>query len=168
MAAASFGCVSSGMPASSGHPLDGRAAPRVSVRPPGQAEVGIPSGRAETALTVVDFWASWCAPCIRAMPELERLHRQYREAGVEVIGVDVDERRSDGDAAAARAGASFTIVHDPWGRVVRAYGLRSIPMTFVLDRRGVVRWSGNDLGALRGAIDALLEEAHASAPVGRR
>ncbi len=88
-------------------------------------------------VVVVDFWATWCGPCIRAMPKLESLSRRY--AGqVEVIAVNLD------DFAKARkmfdeGGYRMTLVADD-GQVSSRYGVSTIPHTVVIDREGVVRF----------------------------
>ena len=87
-------------------------------------------------VVLVDFWATWCGPCIRAMPKLESLSRRY--AGqVEVIAVNLD------DAAKARSmfddgGYRMTLVADD-GQVSTRYGVSTIPHSVVIDREGVVR-----------------------------
>ncbi len=87
-------------------------------------------------VVVVDFWATWCGPCIRAMPKLESLSRRF--AGeLEVIAVNLD------DAAKARAmfdegGYRMTLVSDD-GQVSTRYGVSTIPHSVVIDREGIVR-----------------------------
>ncbi len=87
-------------------------------------------------VVVVDFWATWCGPCIRAMPKLESLSR--RHAGeLEVIAVNLD------DATKARAmfdegGYRMTLVADD-GQVSTRYGVSTIPHSVVIDREGIVR-----------------------------
>jgi thiol-disulfide isomerase/thioredoxin len=87
-------------------------------------------------VVVVDFWATWCGPCIRAMPKLESLSRRY--AGqVEVIAINLD------DFAKARqmfdeGGYRMTLVGDD-GQVSTRYGVSTIPHSVVIDRDGIVR-----------------------------
>jgi thiol-disulfide isomerase/thioredoxin len=91
-------------------------------------------------LTVVNFWATWCAPCVAEMPSLERLHRALGREGLAVVGVSVDESEGDLEGFVARAGIHFPVLRDPGGRVAaRAFGVEGYPTTFVLDARGVVR-----------------------------
>ncbi len=88
---------------------------------------------------VVDFWATWCAPCRLSMPHLSAIQNRYRDQGLAVIGVSVD----DGDPEmvrrfAARLRLSFRVaVADQ--HVMDLYGpLRAIPTTFYINRRGDV------------------------------
>ena len=151
-------CNAPRMPGSSGHPLDGGEAPRFSVQSQAARDVGVP-GSPTTRVTVLDFWASWCVPCVRSLPGMERLYRSHHAEGLQVIGVNIDEEASVAEQAAADAGTTFPVVHDPQGRVARSYGIRSIPMTFVIDGQGIVRWSGRDPEAMRVAVETLLLEA---------
>jgi thiol-disulfide isomerase/thioredoxin len=105
-------------------------------------------------ITVLDFWATWCKPCLAAMPKLDQLARANPE--IAVIAVNLD------DAAAARAlfdqrHYAMTLVADD-GDASERFGVSSIPHTVVLDRRGVVRevvrGAGADLGAILATIRA--------------
>lgn len=92
------------------------------------------------SVVVVDFWASWCAPCVAEMPSLERLHRALGKEGLAVIGVSADE-----DEAALRRFVeehhlTFPILRDPGGHVAsEAYRTTGYPETFVVDAQGVLR-----------------------------
>ena len=98
---------------------------------------------------VLDFWATWCAPCRATMPHLDTVQKRYRESGLIVLGVSVD----DGDAEfvkryAAKLGVKFRLAMAD-EEVLDSYGpIRSIPTTFFIDRRGVV------LRRVVGYIDA--------------
>lgn len=103
-------------------------------------------------VVVVDFWATWCGPCIRMMPKLESLSRRY--AGqVEVIAINLD------DAAKARSmfdegNYRMTLVADD-GQVSLRYGVSTIPHSVVIDRDGVVRT------VYRGGSSALVADVEA-------
>ncbi len=89
---------------------------------------------------VLNFWATWCAPCRREMPTLERLARE-RAAVLVVLGVNLDS----GDPAPVRAfirelGLTFPILLDPERTLLARYRLVGVPTTFVLDRAGVIRY----------------------------
>ncbi len=87
----------------------------------------------------LNFWATWCGPCKIEMPAMERLYREYRRQGFAILAVSTD---SEG-AVVTRPyrdslGLSFTIVHDPEALVMRLYGVRSLPETFLVNREGVI------------------------------
>jgi peroxiredoxin len=87
----------------------------------------------------LNFWATWCEPCKVEMPAMERLYRDYRRQGLAILAVSSDPE----GAAVTRPfrdslGLSFTIAHDQDAVVMRMYGVRTLPHTFLVDRRGVI------------------------------
>lgn len=89
-------------------------------------------------VVLVDFWASWCAPCRESFPWMARMQQQYAARGLVVVTVDLDE---DADAAAqflaAQPGAAaFSQLQDPQGRLAEAYGLGVMPSSLLFDRQG--------------------------------
>jgi cytochrome c biogenesis protein CcmG/thiol:disulfide interchange protein DsbE len=143
------------MPPSARHPLAGDAAPEFQRVALSAREVGIPGGD-RTRVTVIDFWASWCTACEETIPVLDELWRDRKRDGVMVIGVSVDESPDEAASAAERLGASFPIVVDQ--RLAGRYAVAQIPLTFVVDRRGTVRWVGRDPSAMRQAVLYVLYE----------
>lgn len=87
----------------------------------------------------LNFWATWCGPCKVEMPAMERLYRDYRRQGFVILAVS-----SDPEGAAVTGpfrdslGLSFTIAHDPEMVVGRMYGVRTLPITFLIARDGVI------------------------------
>jgi peroxiredoxin len=90
-------------------------------------------------VVVLNFWASWCGPCIEETPSLVRMQDRVRDKGVMVLGVSIDED----DAAYHRFLKNFNInfitVRDPEQTAAAKYGTTGWPETFVIDRQGVVR-----------------------------
>lgn len=149
-------CVGS-MPPSLNHPLAGAPAPAMPDLHGESTEVGIVRG-APTKVTVVDFWASWCQGCQESLPALDALYRDRRGDGLAVIGVSVDERRDDAFATAQALHATFPIVVDQDARLLQKYRVAQVPLTFVVDRAGTVRWVGRDPAAVRRAVEVVLAE----------
>src|SRR5262249_33548231 len=89
---------------------------------------------------LVDFWATWCAPCVAELPRVQAAYARYRDSGFEVVGVSLDETRA--------AVVDFTRTRKiPWrqihnassgGDLVEAFGVGSIPATFLIDPQGTI------------------------------
>lgn len=90
-------------------------------------------------VVMINFWASWCAPCRVEMPHLQRLHEQYRAAGFLLLGVSVDDDAARAVQAAQRAGVTFAVLLDTDKSVSARYDLRTMPSTVLVDRDGRLR-----------------------------
>jgi thiol-disulfide isomerase/thioredoxin len=109
---------------------------------------------------LVDFWATWCAPCVTAMPELERLHEQYAASGFSVVGISIDEEH-DRVAKLVRQGRiGYPVFLDAtetpaWS----TFHVRSVPAAFLVDAEGriVQQWLGKvDLSEVELAVAKLV------------
>ncbi len=112
---------------------------------------------------VVDFWATWCEPCKEAMPTLDRLARELAPRGLAVYGVSIDEDREQIAAFLARHPVSFPILWDRGAERVQRFDVTQVPVTVLVDRRGVVRyvhqgWDRSTARRQREQIEALLAE----------
>jgi cytochrome c biogenesis protein CcmG, thiol:disulfide interchange protein DsbE len=152
-----LGCGPGRMPASLGHPLAGAAAPEFHESAIDGREVDVPRSF-RTLATVIDFWASWCAGCQESIPALDALYRDERHDGVLVIGVSVDQSRSDAEKLVERLHASFPVIFDPDMQIAGSYGVAQVPITFVVDERGTVRWVGRSPSEARRAVHVVLAE----------
>jgi cytochrome c biogenesis protein CcmG/thiol:disulfide interchange protein DsbE len=150
-------CGAGAMPESIAHPLAGVQAPEFHERSTSAREVGIP-GRRRTRVTVVDFWATWCPACQISIPALDSLFRDHKDDGLMVIGINVGEPEPQAAAGAQSLGASFPIVADRGQRLSAQYGVAQIPLTFVIDRDGIVRWVGTDSSQATAAALVVLAE----------
>lgn len=112
----------------------GRPAPVFALND-GQHAVSLASLRGHVVL--LNFWASWCAPCLAEMPSLEALQQQVPE--VKVVGVAFDEDAATYQAYLARRPVSFLSVLDAAGTVHSQFGTFRPPETYVIDKNGVIR-----------------------------
>ena len=115
-------------------------------------------------VVLVNVWATWCGPCKREIPSLVRLYQSRRDKGLEILAVSVDRTSSARVASfAERYQMNFPVLLNPRGDVANNYWARSIPSTFLVDKKGVIRWKvigtreWDDAQAL-ARIDPLLAE----------
>ena len=102
-------------------------------------------------VVLLNFWATWCGPCRVEMPTMEQLYHTFARKDFEILAVSIDAQ----GVAVTRPfqqeyHLTFPILHDPDYRVGLMYGARSLPMTFLIDRQGVVRhqiFGARDWGA---------------------
>ena len=92
-------------------------------------------------VVVVNFWASWCVPaCYDEAPSLERAWQAYRDRGVVLIGVNIQDKEEPARRFLAQFRHTFPNAPDPAGRVSVDYGVYGVPETFFIDRTGRVRF----------------------------
>lgn len=103
------------------------------------------------SVVLLDFWATWCEPCTKELPELEKLQRELAAQGVVVVGVSLDRERKNALDLANALKLSFKLLHDPEGKVAELYDPPKMPSTYVIDRDGVVRFVN---AGFTGAADA--------------
>lgn len=111
----------------------------------------------------IDFWASWCPPCVKSFPFMNELDRDLRERGLRVVAIDVDQQVEDARSFLLRHEARFAVGADPAGACPREFGVPGMPTSYLIDRKGVVRYVHNgfrdgEREELRRRIEALLAE----------
>ncbi len=113
-------------------------------------------------VVLVDFWASWCLPCAKSFPVLDELQKKYGDRVV-IVGVNVDEKKSNMDTFLKKHPVSFTIVRDGEQKLVSVVSPETMPTSFILDSEGKVRFLHNGFHGEEtqkeyvGEIDSLLK-----------
>ena len=105
-------------------------------------------------VVILNFWASWCFPaCYEEAPHLEAAWQTYRDRGVMVIGVDIQDRDTEAKAFIERLTLSFPNGPDPQGKISIDYGIYGVPETFFIRKDGTIHYKHV------GALDATLLKA---------
>jgi cytochrome c biogenesis protein CcmG, thiol:disulfide interchange protein DsbE len=117
-------------------PKVGAPAPAFSLpRLEGSGDISLASFRGKTV--VLNFFASWCAPCKREAPDLESVWRRYRSDGLVVLGVDSGDARGDAKRFLSAHGVTYPVVFDPGEKLAQGlYPLPGLPVTYVINRAG--------------------------------
>lgn len=116
------------------------------------------------SIVVMNFWASWCAPCRVEAPDLQQIYETYQPQGVEMIGVLVRDTKAQGTTFKQQVGLTYPSIFDPSTKValqLNGYPLAAIPSTVVIDTDGQVAASYVsvvDLVSLSATIEKLLAE----------
>ena len=111
----------------------------------------------------LDVWASWCHPCLEAMPELNRLRNARAAEGFEILAVNIDAEPQDAVDTLARIAVDYPVVSDPESWILAEYGIDGVPTAFLIDRRGQIRhtvrgFRPNELSDIERRIGVLLRE----------
>lgn len=142
------------VPPSAQSPLVGQPLPSFSRRT--LAGQKIESDATRGQLVVVKFFAEYCAPCKRTLPAAQKLHAKNPD--VVFIGISEDEYASQAQGMVDGFGLSFPVVHDKGNVLAGRFRVSEMPVTFVVDAQGVVRWvggPGQDEDDLEAAVAAL-------------
>ncbi len=112
----------------------------------------------------VDFWASWCPPCIKSFPFMNALHAQYQAQGLTVIAVNLDDNPEDVAHFLRRHHADFMVAFDNHHRdCARHFAVQAMPSSYLLDKQGNVRYvhlgfKKNETESVQATLKQLLEE----------
>jgi thiol-disulfide isomerase/thioredoxin len=87
---------------------------------------------------LINFWATWCGPCVEEMPTIEKYYHQYKNE-LRVLAVNDDEPAADVENFVHDMGLSFDILLDPGAKVQSLYRLRGYPTSFIVDAEGIIR-----------------------------
>jgi thiol-disulfide isomerase/thioredoxin len=109
----------------------------------------------------LDFWASWCAPCQKSMPQLEALRKEFPADRFVLIGVNVDRDTAAAKKLLGKHGVGYPSASDPEGGLPERFGLETMPTAYLIDADGVIRYvhrgfRDGDIETVRERIRALL------------
>lgn len=91
-------------------------------------------------VVMLNFWASWCAPCREEMPHLNAINAEYKDMGFKLLGVNVDEKQRDADRAIDRLKVEFPVLFDTENNVAELFKVDAMPTTILIDRDGEIRY----------------------------
>ena len=115
-------------------------------------------------VVLLDFWASWCGPCKKSFPELDKLQQAYADKGFLLLAINVDEKAASMETFLKEHPVGFAVVRDAQQKLVAAASVESMPTSILVDRKGVIRFQhvgfrGEEtIKQLKAEIEKLLAE----------
>lgn len=117
-----------------------------------------------SSITVFDFWATWCKPCVQLIPKLNDLQDEYSESGVSIVGVNIDDPRSVNKVKpfTSSLGVKYPILLDTDQKLSEQLNVSAVPTLVIVDNQGAIVWihegySYGDENLIKTKIDELLE-----------
>jgi len=140
---------------------DRQVAPDFTLPDPGGRKVSLEKFRGKVVF--LNFWATWCESCREEMPSMERLYQEFKGRGLEIVAVNVKDKRPAALAFVKELKLNYPVLMDPEGEVGLLYGAFGLPVTYLIDRQGIVLarlWGPADWHspAARKLIAALLDQ----------
>ena len=110
----------------------------------------------------LDFWATWCSPCLKSFPWMEKMRLKYADQRLRIVAVAVDGTAAEVRAFADKLGAAFDIVHDPEGKLAAQMNILGMPTSYIYDRSGQLQhthvgFRQADLPELEMAINHVIQ-----------
>ncbi|MGY6276964.1 TlpA family protein disulfide reductase [Methylomonas sp. MgM2] len=126
-----------------------------------QTELDLSKHKGQVVL--VDFWATWCPPCKKSMPFLNRLHTEYRAQNFEVLAINVDEDSDEAKKFLTSNPIEYPTTFDPNGTCPQTFDVKAMPSSYLIDKTGVIRYihlgfRDEDKGAIENQIADLIAQ----------
>lgn len=113
----------------------------------------------EGKVVYVDFWASWCAPCLKSFPWMTQLHAAHQAQGLVVLAVNLDREGPAADKFLSGRDVPFRVLRDPEGELAIAFAVQAMPTAFVFGRDGAFAWKHEGFrDAEAGEVEAQVRE----------
>jgi peroxiredoxin len=141
--------------------LVGRAAPDFALKDLEGKQTALSNLKGQ--VVVLDFWATWCQPCVRSLPELSDFQKDIAGKGVRVYAVNLQEDRTKVDSFLQAHRLNLPVLLDPQGELAQKFHITAIPETVVIGKDGLVKKifignSSQSMEELRAAVNAALQE----------
>ena len=136
--------------------LVGKSAPDFQVKDLKGEELSLKKYRGQVVL--VDFWATWCGPCLVELPNVKRTYEKYKDQNFQIIGISLDRSKQPLETFIEREGLAWDHYWDQSQKITTQYGVRGIPSTFLLDGAGVIRKTNLRGHSLEAAVGELVKE----------
>jgi cytochrome c biogenesis protein CcmG/thiol:disulfide interchange protein DsbE len=109
----------------------------------------------------VDFWASWCGPCRKSFPWMNKIQQRYGDKGLKIIAINVDSDQSLAREFLAQHKANFSVAYDQHGDIASIFNVKGMPNSFLIDRNGYIQSSHigfleKDTDSMEAAIKTLV------------
>jgi len=115
---------------------------------------GGPVNLNQNKIVVLEFWATWCPPCLKSIPHLSELHDKFHGKGVDFIGLSKEDEQIVSEFVQGMGNAFRYPVAIDDGEVARAFNVSGIPTAFVIDEQGYLLWKGHPSG-----LEPILKQA---------
>jgi peroxiredoxin len=109
-------------------------------------------------VVLLDFWATWCPPCIAEMPNVKRTYEKYKNQKFQIIGISLDRGKAPLEAYIEKEGITWPQYYDNSRQISNMYQVQAIPSTFLIDADGIIRKTNLRGGALETAVAQLVQE----------
>lgn len=139
----------------------GDMAPEIASQLMDGGEVSLQALRGNVVL--VNFFASWCPPCRKELPELNKLYQQESAQNLHVLGINLDQDRANAERMIKEFSLSFPVVFDPNKNIIKAYKGKTMPVSYIINRKGRIQhviygYAEKKLPAIKQAVQRALAQ----------
>jgi len=104
----------------------------------------------------VDFWASWCGPCVKSFPWMNKIQQQYKDQGFTVISINLDADKANASQFLKNNPASFSVIYDSKGTIAKHFAIQGMPTSMLINRDGDIKYRHS--GFFTGKINQYEDE----------